>query len=71
MLARSFPAEGNPAPEVLLPAVFGGCTGLYVAVRRIGGAEGPAHVHITDNVAAGGVMGGYFRRSEGMWRCRE
>ncbi len=58
-------------PEVLLPAVLGSCTGLYVAVRRIGGADGPAHVHIADSVAAGGIMRGRFRRSGVIWRCRQ
>jgi hypothetical protein len=57
--------------SVLLPAVLGSCTGLYVAVRRIGGADGPARVHIADSDAAGGVMRGRFRRSEPVWRCRE
>ena len=46
--APSFLAEVNAPPEVLLPAVLGSCTGLYVAVRRIGGADGPAHGHIDD-----------------------
>ena len=56
VLARSFPAEGNPAAEVLLPAVLGSCTDLYVAVRRIGGADGPAHVHIADSVPAEAIV---------------
>ena len=34
-----FPWMGARRPELLLPAVLGSCTGLYVAVRRIGGAE--------------------------------
>lgn len=47
-----------------------GCTGLYMAVRRIGGAEGPAYVHIVDSVAAGGITRSRFRRSGPVWRCR-
>ena len=70
VLALPFPEEGIRWLEVLLPAVLGNCTGLYVAVRRIGGAEGPAHVHIADSVAAGGIIRGCFRRSEPMRRCR-
>jgi hypothetical protein len=50
---------------------FGTCTGLYVAVRAIGGVDGPAHVHIVDSVAGLGVMRGRFRRSEPIWRCRQ
>ena len=71
VLARSFLAKGAQRPEVFLPAVLGSCTGLYVAVRRIGGADGPAHVHIADSVAAGGIMRGRFRRSVTVWRCRQ
>lgn len=70
MLARSFPAEGNPAAEVLLPAVLGSCTGLYVAVRGIGGVDGPAHVHMVDSVVAAGITRSCLRRSGGVWRCR-
>jgi hypothetical protein len=49
VLARSFTAEGGPAPRCFCLRVgelSGRCTGLYVAVRRIGGAEAPVHVHI-------------------------
>ena len=45
----SFPAPVHPAPR-LLPAALGSCTGLYVAVRRIGGADDPVHAHITGSV---------------------
>jgi hypothetical protein len=31
-----------------------------VAVRRIGGVDGPAHVNIADSVAAEGIMRGCF-----------
>ncbi len=65
------PGTGESGAEVLLPAGLGSCTGLYVAVRRIGGADGPAHVHIADSVAAGGIMRGRFRRSGVIWRCRQ
>jgi hypothetical protein len=49
------PRQGNPAPEVLLPAVPGSWTGLYTPVRGIGGAGGPAHVHMVDSVVAAGI----------------
>jgi hypothetical protein len=55
VLAGSFPRQGNPAPEVLLPAVPGSWTGLYTPVRGIGGADGPAHVHMVDSVVAAGI----------------
>ena len=32
-----------------------GCTGLYTAVRGIGGAGGPAHVHMVDSVVVAGI----------------
>ena len=68
-----FPAEANPTAEGLclrLWELLSHCTGLDVAVRRIGGAEGLAHVHIADSVPAGGIMRGRFRSSGPIWRCR-
>ena len=50
---------------------FGSCTGLYVAVRGIGGTGARAHVHIADSVPAVGVMKCRFRRSGAIWRCRQ
>ena len=41
------PGTGESGAEVLLPAGLGSCTGLYVAVRRIGGADGSAQVRRT------------------------
>jgi hypothetical protein len=51
--ASSFPAPAHPAAGALLPAGLGSCTGLYVAVRRIRGAEGLARVQIADRVPGG------------------
>jgi hypothetical protein len=42
------PGTGESGTEVLPPAGLGSCTGLYVAVRRIGGGGAGAHVHIDD-----------------------
>jgi len=61
----------NPVTDVLLPAVSGSCTGLYVAVRGIGGTGASAHVHIADSVPAASLVKCRFRRSAGMWRCRQ
>ena len=69
VLAGLFPGRGNSTLEALLPAVSEGCTGLYVAVRRIGGADGPAHVHIADSVVAVDVTQARLGRSDGVWRC--
>ena len=51
------PRQGNPLLETLLPAVSEGWTGLYAAVRGIGGAGGPAyvHVHMVDGVVVAGI----------------
>src|ERR1017187_1747141 len=57
-------------PE-LLPAVLGSCTCLYVAVRMIGGADGPPHVHMADSVLPRASLRGHFRRSGSVWRCRQ
>ena len=61
----------NPVTDVLLPAVSGSCTGLYVAVRGIGGTGARAHVHMADSVPAASLVKCRFRRSAGMWRCRQ
>jgi hypothetical protein len=45
--ASSVPAPGHPAAGSPLPAGSGSCTGLYVAVRGIGGTGARARVHIT------------------------
>src|SRR5271157_4724011 len=50
---------------------FGSCTGLYMAVRRIGGEECPAYVHMVYRVLAARVMKRRFRRSGVVWRCRQ
>jgi len=47
----SIPVPVNPVADAL-PAVLGSCTGLYAAVRRIGGAGAGAHVHIVDRASA-------------------
>ena len=53
------PGTGESGAEVLLPAGLGSCTGLYVAVRGIGG-EGPAHVHMADSVAGKASLSGVY-----------
>jgi hypothetical protein len=53
--SRVVPRQGNPLLETLLPAVSEGCTGLYAAVRGIGGAGGPAYVHMVDSVVVAGI----------------
>ncbi len=53
VLARSFRQKGTPAAGGASACGFGSCTGLCVAVRRIGGADGPAHVHIADRGRVG------------------
>ena len=63
---QSFPVEGSWRPRVLLPAGLVAlwlCTCLYVAVRRIGGADDPVHVHIADSVPAVSVRKCRSRRS--------
>jgi hypothetical protein len=50
--ASSFPAPVHPVAGTLLPAGLANCTGLYVAVRGIGGTGARAHVHIDDSVWA-------------------
>ncbi len=52
------PGTGESGAEVLLPAGLGSCTGLYVAVRGIGGGGAGAHVHIDDSVRAEGAVRG-------------
>ncbi len=65
------PGTGESGAEVLLPAGLGSCTGLYVAVRRIGGGGVGAHVHIADSVAGTSIIERCLCRSGGMWRCRQ
>jgi hypothetical protein len=67
--ALSFPGIGGSGAEVLLPAGLGGCTGLYVAVRGIGGEGAGAHVHMADSVAGTYIIERCLCRSEGVWRC--
>jgi hypothetical protein len=67
--ALSFPGIGGSGAEVLLPAGLGSCTGLYVAVRGIGGEGAGAHVHMADSVAGTYIIERCLCRSEGMWRC--
>jgi hypothetical protein len=55
VLAGFVPRQGNPLLETLLPAVSEGCTGLYAAVRGIGGAGGPVYVHMVDSVVVAGI----------------
>ena len=70
--ALSFPVLVNLiCAEVLLPAGLGSCTGLYVAVRGIGGGGAGAHVHIADSVAGTNILERCLCRSETMWRCRQ
>ena len=47
---------GETGAEVLLPARLGSCTGLYVAVRGIGGGGAGAHVHMADSVAGTSIF---------------
>jgi len=47
---------------------FEGCAGLYVAVRGIGGAEGPAYVHIVDSVVAAGIAPGHVSAGQKRYR---
>src|SRR5580704_6494751 len=67
--------KGSWRAKVFLPAdlreLSGLCTGLYVAVRRIGGADGPVHVHIADSAPATTIIQCRFRRSDAVWRCRQ
>ena len=70
VLARSFP-DGRIRRRGPSACDSASCTGLYVAVRRIGGTDGPAHVHIADSVPAEGIMRDRFRRSETIGRCRQ
>jgi len=49
---------------------FRGCTGLYVAVRRIGDTDGPPHIEIMDGVAANRTACWCSRRSHTMLRCK-
>ena len=65
------PGTGESGAEVLLPAGLGSCTGLYVAVRGIGGEGAGAHVHMADSVAGTSIIERRLCRSEGMWRCRQ
>jgi len=69
--ASLFPVPVNPAAEVLLPAGLGRCTGLYVAVHRIGATDGLAHIHIAYSAPAVSLMKCRFRRSGTIWRCRQ
>src|SRR5579859_7096822 len=62
------PGTGESGAEVLLPAGLGSCTGLYVAVRGIGGEGAGSHVHMADSVAGTNLMEWCLCRSEGMWR---
>src|SRR5271165_2445139 len=74
------PGTGESGAEVLLPAGLGSCTGLYVAVRGIGGEGADAHVHMADSVAGtnaegvlrsviGAVVQGTRRRANPFLRC--
>jgi len=65
------PGTGESGAEVLLPAGLGSCTGLYVAVRGIGGGGAGAHVHIADSVAGTSIIQRRLCRSGDMWRCRQ
>ena len=65
------PGTGESGAEVLLPAGLGSCTGLYVAVRGIGGGGAGTHVHMADSVAGTNIIERRLCRSEGMWRCRQ
>ena len=52
---QSFPVEeagGLGCFYLRVWQLSGLCTCLYVAVRRIGGADDPVHVHIADSVPA-------------------
>jgi hypothetical protein len=69
--ALSFPGIGGSGAEVLLPAGLGSCTGLYVAVRGIGGGGAGAHVHMADSVAGTNIIQRRLCRSGAMWRCRQ
>ena len=50
------PGTCESGAEVLLPAGLGSCTGLYVAVRGIGGGGAGAHVHMADSVAGTSII---------------
>ena len=65
------PGTGESGAEVLLPAGLGSCTGLYVAVRGIGGGGAGAHVHMADSVAGTSIIQRRLCRSGDMWRCRQ
>ena len=61
----------NPVTDVLLPAVSGSCTGLYVAVRGVGCGGASAYVHIADSVPAVSCVKCRFRRSVGHVEVQE
>lgn len=42
-----------------------------MAVRRIGGADGPAHVYIAYSAPAVSILQRRLCRSDGIWRCRQ
>ena len=65
------PGTGESGAEVLLPAGLGSCTGLYVAVRGIGGGGAGAHVDMADSVAGTSIIQRRLCRSGDMWRCRQ
>jgi hypothetical protein len=56
VLARSFPAGGNPRVEGPSACGFGSCTCLYVAVREFGGGGALAHVHMVYSVSIESVI---------------
>jgi len=77
---REVLAECSPSRRSRRPCIrrrgasacgFGSCTGRYMAVRGIRRAEGLAHVHIADSVAAANLTRWCLRRSEHISRCRQ
>ena len=69
--SRGRSPAGEPGVGGASACGFGSCTGLYAAVRGIGGAYGPGHVHMVDRVVAAGITRPCLHRSGGVWRWRK
>lgn len=70
MIPRSHSGGREPGAKVLLPAGSGAYrpTDLYVAVRRIGGAEAPLRVHMVYSAPGVSIIRRRLCRSKAVWR---
>jgi len=59
------PGGSEPGGQGASACGFGNCTGLYVAVRRIGGADGPARVQVSGQRRGRGRHEGLFSQVRG------